>query len=520
MEKHDRERIFNSSRNMTFAAICQILTGLVGLVERSYFLENLSNDYLGLTGLFSSILSFLSLSELGLGTVFAYCLYAPLAEHNERLVNSLLHYFTKAYRIIGIVIFVLGCCLLPFLGYILKTDIPLDQVRIFYVIYLIGVAGGYCFYSNTILIETDQKLYINTLVGGIVQLIQYILQILVLKFTQNFSYYLILYAIGNILKYALMYVLSYWIFPFIRKNRKNTVPLDKQVVRTIYKNMKATLLSKIGDVINWGSDSILISMLISTAALGVYANYTLIFAGVGSGTAIIFTSITASIGNLCALESPKKSYIWFRHISGYYFLVIGLIYCVLGACFNPLLHALYPNIADTFPIWTVVLLVFTRYLMDLRRIIMIYEQAFGIFRQDRYKSIAAAAINISFSVFFVKVLNLGIAGIFLGTICSIVLVYVWLEPLILHRYGFLTSIWGYGIQYAKSLISTIASIVISIYLINFLNLTMRLAVFVDAILTIGVYLVLSLIFMHKPTITSLKLLSKFISKKRNSRHYE
>lgn len=486
--------------------IGQTLVAIMGLVERSFFLSNLSSDYLGLNSLFSSILSFLSLTELGLGTAFAYSLYGPLADGDDIMVRSLMRYFSRAYRVVGFVIFGLGLCLLPFLGVILKTDIPLSSTRIYYVIYLTGISGGYLFSANEILIEADQKLYINTIVASFVQLILYVVQICILAYTRNFTYYLIAFACATIGKYFFIYITSFRLFSFLRK-KEEVRHLDKQFVKGLYRNLRALMLNKIGGVISSGSDSILISMLVSTAALGIYSNYMLIIIGVGSGTAILFTSVKAPIGNLCAIESPKKSYIWFRRINAYYSFLIGLVYTVLAVCINPLLNVLYPQ-AEVYSAVTAVLLSLTRYFDVMRYIVTNYEDAYGLFRQDRYKTLVSAVLNISCSVFFVKVFNLGVAGICLGTICSQVFVYSWLEPMMVHRYGFMNSSKGYWLQYIKSVLITLISIGLGLWVCSLIPICGRFAVVLDILVVLTIYIVVAFILMPKQMRLILRLIQK------------
>ena len=76
--------IFNSSISM----IIQVLKIIVSFVNRSFFIYFLGIVYLGLNGLFTSILSMLSLAELGMTTAIAVSLYKPLAENDYSKVNS------------------------------------------------------------------------------------------------------------------------------------------------------------------------------------------------------------------------------------------------------------------------------------------------------------------------------------------------------------------------------------------------------------------------------------------------
>lgn len=64
------------------------------------FVRCLSADYLGVNGLFTNILTMLSLTELGIGSAIGYALYKPLAENDEEKVASLVS-FTKGRTILS-----------------------------------------------------------------------------------------------------------------------------------------------------------------------------------------------------------------------------------------------------------------------------------------------------------------------------------------------------------------------------------------------------------------------------------
>lgn len=80
------KRTSNSIRNSLFGIGSQIIIVLIGFFTRSVFLKYLSEDYLGLNGLFSNVISILSLTELGFGTAAIFSLYKPLAEKDEQKV--------------------------------------------------------------------------------------------------------------------------------------------------------------------------------------------------------------------------------------------------------------------------------------------------------------------------------------------------------------------------------------------------------------------------------------------------
>lgn len=76
--------------------------------------RTLAADYLGINGLFSNILTMLSLAELGIGTAIVYALYKPLATDDRPQIASLVQFYGRCYRVIGIVVGIVGFCLIPF----------------------------------------------------------------------------------------------------------------------------------------------------------------------------------------------------------------------------------------------------------------------------------------------------------------------------------------------------------------------------------------------------------------------
>ena len=85
------KRTSNSIRNSLFGMGSQIIIVLIGFCTRSISLKYLSEDYLGLNGLFSNVISILSLTELGFGTAAIFSLYKPLAEKDEQKIAALMN---------------------------------------------------------------------------------------------------------------------------------------------------------------------------------------------------------------------------------------------------------------------------------------------------------------------------------------------------------------------------------------------------------------------------------------------
>ena len=61
-------RIRNTAKNTLFGVGGQLLSQLMAFIYRTVFIHYLSASFLGVQGLFSNILSLLSLAELGIET--------------------------------------------------------------------------------------------------------------------------------------------------------------------------------------------------------------------------------------------------------------------------------------------------------------------------------------------------------------------------------------------------------------------------------------------------------------------
>ena len=128
-------RIETAIKNIKYSVLTYILTYILKFAVRFVFIKNLTIEILGINGLFGNILAMLSFAEIGIGTAIIYSLYKPLAEKDINTVKSLMDLFKKAYRIIGLVIFLFGFLLLPWLHGFIKNGNNIDNLEIYYLIF-------------------------------------------------------------------------------------------------------------------------------------------------------------------------------------------------------------------------------------------------------------------------------------------------------------------------------------------------------------------------------------------------
>lgn len=110
-------------KNNILSGLARILVSvLLPFILRTVIIRVLGAEYLGLNSLFTSILSVLSLAELGFSNAIIYSMYKPLASNNEDAVCSLMLYYKKVYRNIGITLLGIGFCLTPSITLFIKGE--------------------------------------------------------------------------------------------------------------------------------------------------------------------------------------------------------------------------------------------------------------------------------------------------------------------------------------------------------------------------------------------------------------
>ena len=122
--------------NMVTGIVGYGVNTVVGFVCRILFVRILSAEYLGISGLFTNILSMLSLAELGISSAITFALYKPIAQEDENKIASIMQFYRKAYIVIGIIVAIAGMIIFPFLNVIItkKPDIK-ENINLIYLLF-------------------------------------------------------------------------------------------------------------------------------------------------------------------------------------------------------------------------------------------------------------------------------------------------------------------------------------------------------------------------------------------------
>ncbi len=454
-------RVTNSIKNTIAVFIVNIVVIIVGLISQRVFVNTLGLAYLGLNGLFTNIISMLAIAELGIGTAITYNLYAPIANNDKEKIKSLMQFYKKCYSAIVVIIFSIGIAIMPFLNSIVgKVDINYN-IYIIFILFIIDTICSYLLVYKRSILYANQMNYIVNIVHVISLVILNAIQIIILVLTQNYILYLIIKIIFRLIENVVINYIANKKYPYIKES--NIKNLDKNVLTDIKRKVKALVLHRVAGFVVLGTDNIIISKFFGVVYVGLYANYYLIISSVGNLISQFFTSITASVGNLLVEENNEKAYSIYNKILFLNFWIFGFasasIFCMIDPFIKLWIGEQY--ILSKFILAT---LVGNFYIQGMRQTISLYKAAAGIYYEDRYIPLLEALINIVASILFMTFF--GLAGVFIGTIISTLLLYLYSYPKYVYIKLFNRSHISYVKKFIMQLFIAFIIVIITYYATN------------------------------------------------------
>ena len=455
-------RTDNALRNITTIWMEKFIVMFASFVLRTVFIRTLGVKYVGLDGLFTNILTMLSLTELGIGTAMTYSMYKPIADGDNDKLASIMSLYKRLYRYIALIIFILGLLLVPVLKVFVK-DPPADiNIYIVYTGFLLNTVLSYLFTYKRSMLTANQMAYKYTLIDMIAKIIILGCQSAVLLLFKNYYLYLFVLVLCSFAENAYVSLYVDKLYPFIKQ--KYVTVLAKEEKAYITKDVKALFLHKFGDFAINSTDNMLISAFINVATVGIVSNYNLIISGINTFINNFFSSLQASVGNLIVEENKEKQLELLETMNFIGFWIYGFIAVGFYFFLTPVVTTLWGNDL-ALEKEVVVLMVISQYLTGLRYPLSTFKTAAGLYVQDKFVPLIQAVVNLGCSIIAVKIM--GLPGIFLGTIASSVLVASWNRAYIVYKYAFGMGTKRYFIKYGLQVmyILSIVFIMSKIYIV-------------------------------------------------------
>lgn len=377
-------------------------------------------EYVGIDGVFISIIGVLGITELGISNAINYGLYEPMAKRDIEQANKIIAFFKELYILIGTVTLIIGFVLAFFLKFIITdgTFLFSEVARYYFLVLANAVVGYYLFaYRNAILIANIRGDEINNL-RSIVLIVQCILQIVILYRYKSYALYLIVAIIMSVVYSILCASRARILYPEYYADGK----LSRKERRIILKNVKALFIQRLGNTVWNSADSIVISTFLGLRVVAIYNNYYLIMRFVFLLLTSTENAIIPSVGNSIVMESKEKNRRNFYMIN---FIYVWLL-TVCISCFCSGVQAfvkLWVGEQMLLSNGILFLLLIYCYVSKMGSIISVYKEAAGIWTDGQYIPLISAIINLTLNIILTK--QFGIAGVLISSIVSMATVNYW-----------------------------------------------------------------------------------------------
>ena len=403
-------RTQKSVTNTVVSFASQLIVILLGFLSRRVLIYSVGVEYLGINGLMSNILTIFSLAESGIGLAIGYALYKPLAENDIEQVKSLMRFFKYTYRALAIGTAAIGIAFYPLLPFFLKDNTAPDA-NLVYWLFLLGSVSSYLWVYKTTLNTSDQNKYLYTIASTIAQIVVLVLKVLILYFAQNYILYLAVDIGTTIVKNLIFCRIVDRRYPYLKD--KNVRKLDPEVRKSLFTNIKALFLGKVGFIISQWSDNLVISSLVSVTAVAYEVYKRVDF--------INYWLYTFTATCLLCLVEPFVA-IWL----GQDFVLTKAILILAVAIY---------------------------YFKGINSGIDIAKNAAGLSYPDRFIPMAEAIANMVISIVLAK--RYGIAGVLFGTLVSFLALSFWTKPYFVCRDVFEVSFARYAVREGREIVVSV-----------------------------------------------------------------
>ena len=403
-------RTRNAKLNMLSSFGAQIITMICGFVIPRLLIKTYGSEVYGATTSIANFLAYISLIEGGVAGVARAALYKPLAEKKYDSISLIYAEVKGFFNVIGVLFLFYTAIVASVYNYIAKNS-SFEWVFTFFLVIAISIStlGQYFFgISNSVLIQADQKLYINNLLNVFTVLTNTVLIIILTGLNCNIIIVKLISSIIFLVRpiYLSIYVKCHYpINTGLKYNAKHSSSISQ----------KWTALGQhIAYFLHSNTDIAVLTIFSELKTVAVYSVYNMIVLGLRSLCSSFYNGLESVLGDLYA----TKEYTKLHKIFGYYETLISVASVSLFSCASvmiiPFIRIYTKGINDTnyiIPQFGFILLL-AELVYTLRIPYHYMINASSSFKQTKIASYGEAGINIIMSILLVfkyKIIGVAIA---------------------------------------------------------------------------------------------------------------
>ena len=413
-----KSRTQNAKLNIAFALVLQIVTFFRGLILPRIIIPAYGSDVNGLISSITQFLTYISLLEAGVGSIFRTSLYKPLANGDMEGVSGVINEQKRFYRKIGLifVFYVIALCFVyPMIA---KTETDKTFIVTCILILSISTFAEYFFSLPYVsLLSADQKVRISYIVSIVYTIVNILVSLFWVALKADiWLIYLSMSIIG------LLRPLFYTLYV------KMHYALNKKAVcnRDALNQRWNGIVHHFAFYVHTNTDSTILTLFISTAMVSVYNVYNAIICGIYGVVLSVSNSVAAGLGNLLVMGNKDQIN---RTVDSFELLQAGLttmLYTIVALTLIPFVRIYTAQMTDM------------PYIQPLFGYIMVISGATYCFRciystislnANKYKetqlgAVLECVVNLVLSLVLVLVANMGLVGIAIGTAMGMLVRYI------------------------------------------------------------------------------------------------
>lgn len=411
-------RTKNATLNIIFAIFLQAVTFIRGLILPRMIIPAYGSDVNGLISSITQFLAYISLLDAGVGGIFRASLYKPLANGDTEGVSGIINEQKRFYRKIGItfIFYVAALCFVYPL--IAKTEVSKPYIVSLILILSVSTFAEYFFslpYAS--LLSADQKIRINYIVNIVYNIVNIFVALFWISLKADIRLIYLSMCIIGLLR-PLFYVL------YVKKH----YALNKKAVCD-----KGALSQRWNGVfhhfafyIHMNTDSTILTLFISTAAVSVYNIYNAIICGIYGLVLSVSNSVAAGLGNLLITGDKERIN---DTVDMYELVQAGLatvLYTITALMLIPFVRIYTAEMTDMEYIQPLFGYVLTAsgVVYCFRSIYSTISMSANKFKETQTGAILECVINLTLSLVLVIVFKTGLVGVAVGTVAGMLVRYI------------------------------------------------------------------------------------------------
>ena len=463
-----------------------ILMTVIGLFRLKLFTLILGEELNGLSQTYANIMGYLMIMDGGLGSALIYRLFKPLADNDTKKISSLAAGAKRIFRIVSWLILGVGILASFFVFNFIKLEdsslLTSGYIQMTFVLYLMSAVIPYFVIVYSSMFEAGQRKYVTNMVNQPVMIIKSIIEIIFILNGLGFVAILVLMIVSNLTAALIIYILA-------RKAFKEVDFNQEEKNYEMMGDVKHLLVHKVGSLVAYNIDIVLVSSMIGVKEVSTYAAYNFITSNLMTMIGKITYSVTAGIGDLLARDRARAFSV-FNEFNALSFFIASIICVPLVLVFNPFIQIWMEGAISTS--WTLAILFVLQLLYYLIRMPLIaYTNAAGLFKETRICPIIESVVNLTLSLILIQVI--GIPGILIGTFIAYLVSDYFIKPIIIYRKVFNEKVLPYYLRNSFYLIVMVISTYGGYLLIPYLPFTGYITWFLSSLLIFVINGILTLI---------------------------